>query len=68
MQLLVNIINNVFEFLSLPSYDKIDFEKKCNVSKYEPMSSSSRKILMEFFKPHNKSLYKFLNRNFEWNY
>ena len=62
------ILNDVFEFLSLPSYDKIDFEKKHNVSKYEPMSSSSRKILMEFFKPHNKSLYKFLNRNFEWNY
>lgn len=60
------ILNNVFEFLSLPSYVKINFEKKHNVSKYEPMSSSSRKMLMEFFKPHNKSLYEFLKRDFKW--
>ena len=62
------ILSDVFEFLSLPSYDKVNFEKKHNVSKYEPMSDSSRRILKEFFKPYNKNLYEFLKRDFEWNF
>ena len=62
------ILSDVFEFLSLPSYDKVNFEKKHNVSKYEPMNEQSRKILKKFFKPHNENLYKFLKRDFEWNY
>ena len=62
------ILSDVFEFLSLPSYDKVNFEKKHNVSKYEPMSDSSRRILKEFFKPYNKNLYEFLKRNFEWDF
>ena len=62
------ILSDVFEFLSLLSYDKVNFEKKHNVSKYEPMSDSSRRILKEFFKPCNKSLYEFLKRDFEWDF
>ena len=62
------ILNSVFKFLSLHNYDKINFEEKHNVSKYEPMSDSSRRILKEFFKPCNKSLYEFLKRDFEWDF
>ena len=62
------ILNGVFKFLSLHNYDKINFEEKHNVSKYEPMNEQSRKMLKEFFKPHNKNLYKFLKQDFEWNY
>jgi len=60
------ILNGVFKFLSLHNYDKINFEEKHNVSKYEPMNEQSRKILKQFFKPHNERLYKFLKRDFEW--
>ena len=60
------ILNSVFKFLSLHNYDKINFEEKHNVSKYEPMNEQSRKILKQFFKPHNERLYKFLKRDFEW--
>ena len=38
------ILNGVFKFLSLHNYDKINFEEKHNVSKYEPMNEQSRKI------------------------
>ncbi len=62
------ILDSVFKFLSIPDYDKINFEKKHNVSKYEPMNEQSRKMLKEFFKPHNKNLYKFLKQDFEWDY
>ena len=62
------ILDSVFKFLSIPDYDKINFGKKHNVSKYEPMNEQSRKMLKEFFKPHNKNLYKFLKQDFEWDY
>ena len=60
------ILNNVFKFLSLPDYGKINFEEKYNVTKYKPMNEQSRKLLEEFFKPYNERLYKFLKRDFEW--
>ena len=62
------ILDSVFKFLSMPTYDKINFKEKHNVSKYEPMNEQSRKMLKEFFKPHNENLYKFLKQDFEWNY
>ena len=62
------ILDSVFKFLSIPDYDKINFEKKHNVSKYEPMNEQSRKMLKEFFKPHNENLYKFLKQDFEWDF
>ena len=60
------ILNNVFKFLSLPDYGKINFEEKYNVTKYKPMNEQLRKLLEEFFKPYNERLYKFLKRDFEW--
>jgi hypothetical protein len=33
---------------------------------YAPMSMEARKLLIEFFTPHNERLYKMLNRDLQW--
>ena len=60
------IFNDVLEFLGLPLF-KLQEYKKIRVRKYEKMNASTRKKLIEYFKPHNRKLYDFLNRDFEWN-
>jgi len=61
-----NIMNDIFQFLNLPEYEIPNIEK-VNVSKYSKMNPETRKILIDFFKPYNEQLYKFLNRKFDWN-
>ena len=58
-------MNSIFQFLNLPKFE-IPNTKKVNVSQYSKMNSSTRKLLINFFKPYNESLYNFLNVNFEW--
>ena len=60
-----NTMNSIFQFLNLPKFE-IPNTKKVNVSQYSKMNSSTRKLLINFFKPYNESLYNFLNVNFEW--
>jgi len=57
-------IENVFNFLNVPLI-KIDFNKP-NIFNHDKMGSSTKEYLEEYFKPHNQSLYKFLNRDFSW--
>ena len=59
-------LNKVFEFLSLPSHE-IPNLAKVNVGKYAPMAESTRKSLIEFYKPHNAKLNNLLGTNFDWN-
>jgi len=59
-------MNDIFQFLNLPKYEIPNIEK-VNVSKYSKMNPETRKILIDFFKPYNEQLYKFLNRKFDWN-
>lgn len=61
-----NVMNDIFQFLNLPEYE-IPNTEKVNVSKYSKMNPETRKILIDFFKPYNEQLYKFLNRKFDWN-
>jgi len=61
-----NVMNDIFQFLNLPEYEIPNIEK-VNVSKYSKMNPETRKILIDFFKPYNEQLYKFLNRKFDWN-
>ena len=49
----------------LPEY-KIKNVSKHRVSDYSKMNSSTRKTLVEFFKPYNKKLYEFLDRDLGW--
>jgi len=59
------VTNNALKFLNLP---KFDFNKKqvFNKGKYRSMNEKTRIELIEYFKPNNEKLYKFLNRNFQW--
>ena len=61
-----NVMSQIFKFLNLPDY-KIPNIEKVNVSKYSKMNPDTRKILIDFFKPYNEQLFKFLDRKFDWN-
>ncbi len=61
-----NVMSEIFKFLNLPEYEIQNIEK-VNVSKYSKMNPDTRKILIDFFKPYNEQLFKFLDRKFDWN-
>ena len=61
-----NVMSEIFKFLNLPEYE-IPNTDKVNVSKYSKMNPDTRKILINFFKPYNEQLFKFLDRKFDWN-
>ena len=56
--------DRIFEFLGLEPI-KLDMPKS-NIGKYEPMSTETRRMLVEHYKPHNKRLYKLLGCEFDW--
>jgi|LUMJ01.1.fsa_nt_gb hypothetical protein len=59
------IFEKVFDFLNLPKFTNIDYSKY-NSRKYDDMKSSTRKKLIEYFKPYNVRLYKLLGKEFDW--
>ena len=59
------IMNQVFQFLDLSPFNMKFIEKK-NVGSYSKMNSETRQWLIEYFKPYNEKLYKFLEREFQW--
>jgi len=56
----------VFNFLNISNCD-ITNTSQVNVGKYPPMNKSTRKKLIEFYKPYNQRLNKLLGTNFNWN-
>jgi hypothetical protein len=61
-------VERVLDFLQVPSraWDSADIENK-NVRPYESqMPEPTRKLLTEFFRPHNAKLYSILGRDFGW--
>ena len=58
-------LESVFQYLNLPDY-KIKNIQRQKQKKYVPMNSQTRKILVEFFKPHNERLFKFIGKKFDW--
>jgi len=58
-------LKSIFEFLNLSDYEikKTQSQKQ---KKYVPMNPKTRKKLIEFYKPHNKRLFKFIEKRFEW--
>ena len=62
---LTSTMGMIFKFLDLPTYEIIN-PPKMNVGEYKTMNPSTRKTLVEYFKPHNEQLYKLLNKNFDW--
>lgn len=58
--------NKAFKFLGLEKF-KIKKLASFNVQKNKPlMSVSTRKLLREYFKPHNERLYKIIGKRFNW--
>ena len=59
------VLRKVFEFLNLPYFKIKDFTKQ-NKREYPPMKDETRKLLIEFYKPHNEKLYSLINQHFDW--
>ena len=59
------VLTKVFEFLDLPYFKIRDFTKQ-NKREYPPMKDETRKLLIEFYKPHNEKLYSLVNQHFDW--
>ena len=59
------VLDKIFEFLNLSSF-QLKQEERWNVGKYEKMKESTRKTLIDYFKPYNERLYKLLSQNFGW--
>lgn len=58
-------LNNVYEFLGI-KHHVLDAYKKLNIGTYNKMSVTSRKMLAEYFAPHNEKLFKLINKRFNW--
>ena len=61
----ITALESVFQYLNLPDY-KIKNIQRQKQKKYVPMNSQTRKILIEFFKPQNERLFKFIGKKFDW--
>ena len=59
------ILAKVFEFLDLPYFKIKDFTKH-NKREYLPMKNETRKLLIEFYQPHNEKLCNLINQHFDW--
>ena len=59
------VLKSVFKYLNLPDYKIKNLQHK-KQKKYAPMNPQTRKLLIEFFRPHNESLFKFIGKKFEW--
>lgn len=59
------ILKQIFHFLELPDWIPEE-QEKYNVATYPEMDPSTRKHLLKYFEPHNKSLYELLGVTFDW--
>ena len=59
------VYNEVLKFLGLHPFELKKYEK-IRKREYEKMNPKTRKNLIEYFKPHNQILSKFLEMEFDW--
>ena len=74
------VLQQTLEFLEIPQWSLTSYKnynqagehfsfstaRQSNSVKYEPMASSTRQELIEYFKPYNEQLYEFLGTDFGW--
>lgn len=60
-----DVLDQTFEFLGLKYY-KIKNLESTNVASYVPINAATRDFLINFFKPYNAELEKFLDKKFNW--
>ena len=58
-------LKQVFEFLNVPNRKVNGLERK-NVGEYKKLDKSTRKFLVDYYRPHNERLFKLLGKNFDW--
>jgi len=58
-------LNSIFDFLQLPHYKISDLDRQ-RVGKYPLMNPETRRLLIDYFKPHNEKLYLLLGKRFNW--
>lgn len=59
------ILNRIFNFVGVSEF-KVENLKKLNAGKYENMNKTTRKYLVNYFKPHNEKLAKLLDMDLNW--
>ena len=60
-----SVYSEVLEFLDLPDH-QLSIQKKYNTGKYDEMTSSTRQLLCDYFRPHSQQLFEFTGREFDW--
>ena len=58
-------LDQIFDFLGVSSFQAKNLKNR-NVGSYKEMNKGTRKLLIEYFKPHNERLSKLLQRSFDW--
>jgi len=59
------VLDQVIDFLGLPPWKLTEF-KVYNQKPYQPIHAETRRMLSEYFAPHNERLYDYLGRDFGW--
>lgn len=62
-------LHHVFNFLNISNYDIAPSDNttvRVTIRKYPSINKSTRKKLIEFYKPHNQRLNTLLGTNFDW--
>ncbi len=59
------VYNDVLEFLELTPF-KLQKYEKIQKRQYDKMNPDTRQKLIEYFLPHNKNLYDYLEMDFDW--
>lgn len=58
--------NKVLQFLGLSNHELSGYKKFKERQYTEKLDPDLKKKLLEFYKPHNEELYKFLEKDFSW--
>ena len=57
----------IFQFLVIPNYTLKNPQKQKS-SEYKKMDEKTRKILLDFYKPHNEKFFQIIQERFDWNF
>jgi hypothetical protein len=60
------VFTRVLEYLNLPSWQPHSFGRSNQGQYANRMNPATRTQLLEYFRPHNERLYKFLGTQFDW--
>ena len=61
----VKFLKQVFDYLNVPNFEINDIKRQ-NVGEYKKLDKSTRKFLVDYYRPHNERLFELLGKKFEW--